>query len=211
MGFMDALILIFIVRAIINVFGASRRRSQTKSKNVPYQTQAQPRTPRKKENKKIYDTTKKTKKAGGFSSILTEIQKEIDKIEAKTQEFSGSKKTSYAETVVNQDKSKEHILKPQVLTTERNKRIEDLYEGMGGLAEDRISVADMEDYQEALYGDSDEDSLFDYDSAMEIDAEWDSEEGSGIVEILEDKDSKMDLKTAVIFREILDKPIGLRK
>lgn len=212
MSFMDALILIFIVRAIVNFFGASKRRSRNQNKKTPYNTQAVPRTPERKNNKVSQPPRKKSGR--NLTSILTEIQKEIERMDGKTDKPLLEKKKSYAETVVEKDKKSsydDHVLKPQVLKTERQIEIEELYEGMGGLAEDKISVSDMEDYQIALYGDSDEDSLFDYDSAMEIDAEWETEEASMIMEILDDESSPMDLRTGIIFKEILDKPVSIRK
>lgn len=210
MSFMDALILIFIVRAIVNFFGASKKRSRNQNKKTPYNTQAVPRTPERKNNK--VSPPQRQKSGRNLTSILTEIQKEIERIDGKTEKPLQEKKKSYAETVVERDKKSSydgHVLKPQVLKTERQKEIEELYEGMGGLAEDKISISDMEDYQIALYGDSDEDSLFDYDS-MEMDAEWETEEGSIIMEIIDDKSFPMDLKTGIILKEILDKPISIR-
>lgn len=210
MSFMDALILIFIVRAIVNFFGASKKRSRNQNKKTPYNTQAVPRTPERKNNK--VSPPQRQKSGRNLTSILTEIQKEIERIDGKTEKPLEEKKKSYAETVVERDKKSSydgHVLKPQVLKTERQKEIEELYEGMGGLAEDKISISDMEDYQIALYGDSDEDSLFDYDS-MEMDAEWETEEGSIIMEIIDDKSFPMDLKTGIILKEILDKPISIR-
>ncbi len=210
MSFMDALILIFIVRAIVNFFGASKKRSRNQNKKTHYNTQAVPRTPERKNNK--VSPPQRQKSGRNLTSILTEIQKEIERIDGKTEKPLEEKKKSYAETVVERDKKSSydgHVLKPQVLKTERQKEIEELYEGMGGLAEDKISISDMEDYQIALYGDSDEDSLFDYDS-MEMDAEWETEEGSIIMEIIDDKSFPMDLKTGIILKEILDKPISIR-
>lgn len=210
MSFMDALILIFIVRAIVNFFGASKKRSRNQNKKTPYNTQAVPRTPERKNNK--VSPPQRQKSGRNLTSILTEIQKEIERIDGKTEKPLEEKKKSYAETVVERDKKSSydgHVLKLQVLKTERQKEIEELYEGMGGLAEDKISISDMEDYQIALYGDSDEDSLFDYDS-MEMDAEWETEEGSIIMEIIDDKSLPMDLKTGIILKEILDKPISIR-
>ena len=115
---------------------------------------------------------------------------------------------------MSQDKSRGkdvQILKPQILKTNNKGRLDELYEGMGDLAEEKITVEEMEDYQEALYGDLDDDSLFDYDAPMDMEAEWESDEAAKIIDILEDKEALLDLKTAIIFSEILGKPVSMRK
>lgn len=211
MDFFEAIILFMIVRGVINLFGASKKKSSSKEKRSS-QTQFQPRTPNKSSSQNPYQTKAKEQRGRDLTSILSNLQKQFEELEGQSK--STSKKTSYAETVVSQDKSRGkdvQILKPQILKTNNKGRLDELYEGMGNLAEEKITVEEMEDYQEALYGDLDDDSLFDYDAPIDMEAEWESDEAAKIIDILEDKEALLDLKTAIIFSEILGKPVSMRK
>ncbi|NLD16181.1 MAG: hypothetical protein GX666_01205 [Tissierellia bacterium] len=213
MDFFEAIILFMIVRGALNFFGASKKKSSSKERKSR-QTQFQPRTPNKSNSRNPYETKKKQQKGRDLTSILSNLQMQFEELEAQSKGETTRKNTSYAETVINQDKSKRkevQVLEPQVLRSESRKRVDELYEGMGGLAEEKISIEEMKDYQESLYGDLDEDSLFDYDISMDMDAEWESDEASKIIDILDDREALMDLKTAIIFSEVLGKPISIRK
>lgn len=212
MNLMDALILFLIVSGIINFFGSSKRKAQQKRQSTP-STQAIPRNPNDRNKRNPYTKNTKQKHGRDLNTILIDLQSQFKDLERQASR-NVQKKTSYAETVVREDNLKRNdaqILKPQILKTSNQIEIKKLYDDMGDMAEEKISVSDMEDYYEALYGDEEDENLFDYESAMEIEAEWESDEAAKIIEIFEDKETTLDLKTAVIFSEIIDRPVAMRK
>lgn len=199
MEIMELIFLFLFIRGIINSFSQSRKKAKER-KTSNSSNQFESREVRKKEGAK-------------FASVLSELQNQLENLEKEVVGIDlQDKPISYAKTFLEKEKTKEskrQVLKPQVLKTERQNQAEFFSNSIDELAEGRILVSDLDEYYDSLYGE--DDSLFDYDSVIELEAEWESDEASSIANVFNQKTNNLDLKTAVIFSEILDKPLAMRK
>lgn len=209
---MEILIIYLVITVLINIFSGDKNK-KNKDKSTKLKEKRKTRT-------KISKPKSKRKKSSSiFSSFqenISNLENELKEIEKKRRREINNRDVIDEEAIrrnLNKKRKKESEtfpsysrMKGDVLTTE--KKVSSMREeGYHSLADEKISESDLDEYERSLYGDDEDSSLFDYN--YKAIAEEESEEE--INDVFTQDGQELDLKKMVIVKEILDKPLALRK
>lgn len=201
--------MIDIIIIAITIFGvvSSFKKDQNKKKSERAQKREserriQSRTYQEPRNIAKDSTKKNENKKYGLGNILNEVQKTLEDMESSLDNSNKDVKEILTRKTQSPFK-KQSNLEPQVLEV-KDKREE------AKLTPKRLKADRMKEYETSLYGEDDENAMFDY-NYHELNSQEDLEELEDLLEDLISEDGKrFNLKEGIIFKEILDKPLSTR-
>lgn len=196
---MELIIIFLVVKAISSLFSnMNKQDAKSKSNKKDFELRRKRIEPEKKDYRKNPNSA-----YGSLASVLNEVKKSIEEFDEKYNENTGDKS-------INNQKSLDKGLYKFEKNKKSNMAIED--KTSKSKLKPQLLVADaMADYERALYGEDHENPMFDYNYS-EIENGFEDEDDLDLVaDLFEGEKDAINFKQAMILKEILDKPLALRK
>ena len=171
------------------------------------------------------DNQQKRQNRYGLGNILDEVQKSLSELEGETtssnskgslgdrlnKTFEGAYKEARKDRKSKKEVSTSKPSQYETASSHKPRQIGggSLRQEYSPLIAQTLSAKSLEDYERSLYDDDENNPMFDYKvEDLEVDLEMDD---SVFEDVILSKKREFNIREGIIFKEILDKPLSMRK
>lgn len=195
---------LLIVLGLVNLFSKVKEKDNKKRKKKRIQEYRETNI-EKRDFNNPGNFQRQSQKKYGLGNILDEVQKALEEAENKSK---GIKDPNRAKEIVTKKVSNNNPFKKnkpnyQVL------EVEDRTES-ARLQAQTLGAEKLDEYERSLYGDDEDNPMFDY-NLIESDDILDEQLDDFFEDLISDNGKTLNLREGIIFKEILDKPLSMRR
>ncbi len=195
---------LLIVLGLVTLFSKVKEKDNKKRKKKRIQEYRETNI-EKRDFNKPGNFQRQSQKKYGLGNILDEVQKAIEEAENKSK---GIKDPNRAKEIVTKKVSNNNPFKKnkpnyQVL------EVEDRTES-ARLQAQTLGAEKLDEYDRSLYGDDEDNPMFDY-NLIESDDILDEQLDDFFEDLISDNGKTLNMREGIIFKEILDKPLSMRR
>lgn len=195
---------LLIVLGLVNLFSKVKEKDNKKRKKKRIQEYRETNI-EKRDFNNPGNFQRQSQKKYGLGNILDEVQKALEEAENKSK---GIKDPNRAKEIVTKKVSNNNPFKKnkpnyQVL------EVEDRTES-ARLQAQTLGAEKLDEYERSLYGDDEDNPMFDY-NLIESDDILDEQLDDFFEDLISDNGKTLNMREGIIFKEILDKPLSMRR